>query len=734
MNKRKIITGLLAVNLALPLMMGLGDVDGLATDDAATSSISTRAASTSPTVDITLHKLLNATTPEYVQNTGSEMVAGDFYTKPGDKMIYLPDVTFQAFNVSDLFAELRKTKSSTEAYNELSGREWQVTKAGLLQYKDTTTNAWVTAATTATETVTTGDEGATLGKAVFNDLAKKTVLDNGTPDDTSDDVTVDSAYLFMETAAPAEVVTKAAPLLITLPAYEYDAAKQEYSDTELDEVHLYPKNESKTGDLYGEKVTQAIKGGEIVNKPLNGAQFVIHDKYTDIENYDKTKELFLGAADPTTGVRKWVTIDDAEKFTTTIVNSVKGVLYIEGLAQGSYRLSEIHTVVDPTTNEEKIEIGGNTLAGNNTVYNVPFEINLEKETDDAKADAVLTNKLINDDIIVDKDNPGGALDYGASESYTAESIIPVGMNEVLANNNPRYTTYTITDIHDAALSLDEASLKLSVNGTVIDGYKVEDVADPEDGKAGFVISFANPKASLGAYAGEIIDIEYKMVLAPGATPDTDFDNTITIKTNFDEDSDSGKKVFTGGRKFIKVDAANGAALEGAEFYFMKGTEILYKDKQDIEAKEETETTPAVPAQEVDGNYFWYTPAATEGVPETVVNNGTTYYLVTKKSDAEGKFEIKGLDYDTTAGTTYTLMEKATSSDRYILPEKGFVFTVNKGSYALINSFATEKIENYAKGSLPSTGGSGIVAFVLIGVVAVGGAVLYFTKGRRQIEG
>ena len=44
-----------------------------------------------------------------------------------------------------------------------------------------------------------------------------------------------------------------------------------------------------------------------------------------------------------------------------------------------------------------------------------------------------------------------------------------------------------------------------------------------------------------------------------------------------------------------------------------------------------------------------------------------------------------------------------------------------------------KVDNKSKGTLPSTGGKGIYAFIAIGAITVAGATLYFVSVRKQTE-
>ena len=429
----------------------------------------------------------------------------------------------------------------------------------------------------------------------------------------------------------------------------------------------------------------------LVDISLDGATFVVHKKGTDIHNYDENDAIFLGYADPATGVRDWVTREQAEPFTT----SNGGKLLIPGLAKGDYRLSE-------TSKAD----GDNAYAGNASVFNREFTIDLG--VDEGKTyDVEFTGdaELVNDDIKIIKDNTSASYQYGEVIEYTAETLIPGGMNYEIEKDgvlSPYYTEYSFTDTHNQWLVLDESSIVIKANGNVIDETDYTLTYDNTDpAKPKFKILFNTPKATLGQYADKKLEIAYNMSIKGdvpienGAPADVDFINEITAKSNFDEGTDEGEKVYTGGRKFIKVDGHSGAELAGAKFNISDAEEdgnLLYVD--------------------ATGNYKFLA-SATEG-----------YTLVELTSDEDGKFEIKGLKYG-----TYYLQEIAVPDSTYILPDGKFEFEVARGSYDLSHEVLNEeqKIKNFSKGTLPSTGGMGTIVFFLVGAVAMTGVVAVSRK-------
>ncbi len=79
---------------------------------------------------------------------------------------------------------------------------------------------------------------------------------------------------------------------------------------------------------------------------------------------------------------------------------------------------------------------------------------------------------------------------------------------------------------------------------------------------------------------------------------------------------------------------------------------------------------------------------------------------------------------------YQLEEKATSSDKYVLLDEDVDFTVEHGQYG---SQELKSVLNTPKGLLPSTGGNGIYAFLLIGAALMIGAYAWFKKSKTQAE-
>ncbi|MDT2614050.1 SpaA isopeptide-forming pilin-related protein [Enterococcus dongliensis] len=157
----------------------------------------------------------------------------------------------------------------------------------------------------------------------------------------------------------------------------------------------------------------------------------------------------------------------------------------------------------------------------------------------------------------------------------------------------------------------------------------------------------------------------------------------------------------GNYHFVKQDLNTAKGLAGAEFNIAKeseGTDYLYKK--------------AAPTGD-EYQYAW----------KSELTNKTGWEIVKLTSTKTGEFDITGLKY----GTYY--LHETVAPDGYVLPNSDFAFTVSDKTEAAVD----DVIENQPKGILPSTGGMGIIAFVLAGIVLIGGAAIYFNKRRQETE-
>lgn len=104
--------------------------------------------------------------------------------------------------------------------------------------------------------------------------------------------------------------------------------------------------------------------------------------------------------------------------------------------------------------------------------------------------------------------------------------------------------------------------------------------------------------------------------------------------------------------------------------------------------------------------------------------GSDWEEVKLISDSEGKFSIEGLKQG-----AYCLQETK-APEGYALPKNEAAYTEFTVDDDPTTSDETT-IDNQPKGILPSTGGMGIIVFILVGTALVGGAVIYFKNAIKK---
>lgn len=508
-------------------------------------------------------------------------------------------------------------------------------------------------------------------------------------------------YLIKETKAPAGVVSESSvPFILGLPVYndENYTGSNGQANEEKNVVHVYPKNVVKPIDLSFVKYGVDETGTANV---LANAAFVLKDatpKAPGEGNYyvegdaevigDTTEPIFTGK-----------TIDEGKK----IPSDTNGKVSLEGLLlpEGTYEFYEVDSDVS-TSEEQEPESEEIFHYGKNPMVTAKV---------DSKMNVTYTYYDI-DGKTIDKSDTAEAYNYkvptptkeAGDHDVNVGQVIPFTIEQLIPKDIANYTQFDLVDTYDKGqLKLKDtvnqikAAIKAAGFGSAF--QYVESV----DGK----ITIHFDPAKLKDFIGKTLSFEINMSVKAGVTLGDDIDNNITLDNNFHDESDKDS-VKTWGKSFIKEDADSADALNGAEFVIKKGEEYL------IQAE--------------DGTVSWTTDKgkATKFVSGDV--NGDGKYDAETDVNADGTFSVKGLAQTDEAGKLidYELVETK-APEGYVLPNKSLTFNADNG-------VEEWHVTNKHKGSLPSTGGTGIIAFVAIGVVAVAGAVLYFTKGRRQIEG
>ena len=218
------------------------------------------------------------------------------------------------------------------------------------------------------------------------------------------------------------------------------------------------------------------------------------------------------------------------------------------------------------------------------------------------------------------------------------------------------------------------------------------------------------------------------------------------------------EVVLGGKKFVKTNQDGTERLEGAEFYVKnaKGEYLVPKAKDEkvvADAKAALDAAAdaynKLDAEAQKGEEGKKAQALVDekqkAYDDVVKANASGYEFKAKeedkipanavvlKSDADGKFEIKGLAY----ADKYQLEEKTAPKD-YAKLQKPVDFNVKEGSYSNVETdiaYEKESKENDAKQvinkkvTIPETGGIGSLIFIVAGLALMG--VAFVAMKRRN---
>ena len=262
--------------------------------------------------------------------------------------------------------------------------------------------------------------------------------------------------------------------------------------------------------------------------------------------------------------------------------------------------------------------------------------------------------------------------------------------------------FNLVDTHDAALTFDNQTSG-DYGYVLYDGEKVISSKNYQvtEQDNGFTVA-VNPDFIPSLTPGGTLKFVYFMHLNDKADPTKGFKNEANVDNGHTNDPNTPSvEVVTGGKRFVKVDAdvTSDKTLAGASF-------VVRNENSDTAKYLKIDDTKAV---------SWV----------DTKENATTFTTTTKD---DGLIAITGLKYG-----TYFLEETVAPND-YVLLSNRIEFTVNDASYGTTEKLVDpQKVPNKHKGTLPSTGGKGIYAFIAIGTIAVAGAVFYFTRGRKQTE-
>ncbi|MGX7125799.1 SpaH/EbpB family LPXTG-anchored major pilin [Enterococcus viikkiensis] len=315
-------------------------------------------------------------------------------------------------------------------------------------------------------------------------------------------------------------------------------------------------------------------------------------------------------------------------------------------------------------------------------------------------------------------------DIGKVISYKASFAIPSQIGEILHDvgatgiDQTRYTKFQLKDEVSVTGLKFEGISKIIIGGTELTGAAKTafmdkmtltevNTADPYADKAGFTLAaklndeksngnatkFNESKATaefLKQYAGQKMEVVYGVSFTKETQVDVKVENDFLVNMEHSggqEDNRENDKevpgIATGGAKFFKHEAGKtDQGLQGAIF-------VIYREVDDngTTAKE------------------YLKQASNTNAPSWTTTIGDAKEFV---SGVDGKFEVTGL-----AAGDYKLKEtKAPHGFQLLTEDKAF--KIEAGSYS--EKALEYDVPNVSKGGfLPSTGGTGILAFLVVGL-------------------
>lgn len=505
--------------------------------------------------------------------------------------------------------------------------------------------------------------------------------------------------------------------------------------TKDDAVHKYEAYQVFSGSFSGGTLNN-IQWGDGVNGPailtaLKGDQTII-----DEENDTTLGSLFASCedADDVAGVLSNFSFNDASmKAFVKIVGANKtdvksGEVNADGnviskLPDGYYLIQDSQA---PTSSD------GGENSGAKTSYIVKVTDNASVNVD-AKHAAPTVDKLVLDEA-GDKDTDstdtagwGETADHEINESFQFKLVAEIPENDNLVDYNSYKVVFNDTMSNGVTF---DGIASVYVGTNQVKAY------DAETNPDGYKLTGIEINDAGGTFALEIADIlKYDSDL-------TDADTTITVIYNAHLNENADVSTVTGNivnKNTVSLQYSNNPNWNGS------GTEELGTTKEDsvwvatykiTNIKKDGESGDVLPGvkfelKDSDGNAIQFKYDETDKVYYRD-DTGSTELV----SNAEGKFDLVGLDYG-----EYTLVETAPlpgyndCSDTEIVLKATHV-EASDGTSATVTMSSENKgisniIENFTGTQLPGTGGIGTTIFYLGGGAMVAVAGIYLISKKRM---
>ena len=301
------------------------------------------------------------------------------------------------------------------------------------------------------------------------------------------------------------------------------------------------------------------------------------------------------------------------------------------------------------------------------------------------------------------DDADSTVYVGQKVNFTITGVIPatVGYNEY---------TYLITDEMTPGLDLD-GDITVKVDGVVINDSTVS--INKASNKKSFTVTIT--VSAYSAKVGKDIVVTYSAIVNKNAIERDKETNTVTLKYSNDPNNAESYGYASDTANLysfnVKVDkhAADNTAkkLVGAEFYFKNSSGQYYK--RDETTKNVTWVLNKAEATMLSSD--------TNGVLTfTGIDMGTYYLEETKAPDG----------YNLLSGDVTVAINKNAANNGYVATVDLHSATVAADDLTVIASIA-----NSTGTTLPETGGTGTIIFIVVGAVAVIGAGLFLVTNKRM---
>ena len=729
MKLKRFLTGVLSAVMALSVCALPAAAEGTTTGAATTTYTST--IDTSKKGSITIHKyLVKGDLPMGGSNYGEELTDTN-KLKEADGTAYeaAEGVGFSIYKVMDA--------KDLVAYYDGKYEGTEPSATGCTVDAD---GGYVTLGGNRYSRVGSEQKTTKDGKTTFNDLEL-------------------GLYLVVETTKPKSVTSAVEPFLVSVPMTKVGENGNADPTEWLYDIHVYPKNSTKVGEVTLKKMGVVGKKNGANQKGISGVQFKLERQ----NDGTATKwDVISNPKDPKNGY--YTTGED-------------GIVTVSGLKPGNYHFVEIG--YDTTADDKKY------IIDNNGVYEFTIAFDEDSATQTVTQDENSKNKdnydvkgttitIYNYAPDVDKQVYNqGQKKYTEGADYGIGDKIPYQIKVTVPENIAKLKKFNLTDT-PTGLTDDTASIVIytklpdgSDSGQKLNpsAYTVEPV-----GNDGFKIAFT--PADIASYHGEMLYVCYTATLKTDAggelagTTSTDgnpnkinltYSNKTTINSDKVDNPENNNQIEDEAVVYTfevditkKADSKYGDALSGVMF-------DLYKQVGNTTTGDDVIAGTEVEKYGFDNsyNYIKVVSGLTTGDDGKVsykgLANGTYWLLETKTVDgynllaAPVKVELS-IAYKTSwkESNTYdangTLIKNTCKEkeESFKPNQTGENVTMSNGTSASTadtqeNGGYGTTIVNKKGFQLPVTGGFGTLLFSGIGVLLVlaGVAVLFSMKKKND---